>query len=311
MKGQVARYVTVLALAILVAGAGLGCEKQAMPAATDIVSGVTSALGKATTFTLTSFLSENYTVETSGSATLLTITWGERALVELSSSAAVLSANITETVGAPSAAGPGRTWEYYVYQGSRYYHPLAPRVYPVNPWIKTPVSDPASAVSGTVGQMTPALQLLQTAAQARVTGAEVVGGIKCYILDIVPTPEAASDWVLRQDRGGSGPSVYWWWTGYDRSREIYTKAYQQGRVTVWVDRATYRIVRTAVSLNFVVRPGNVTRLDMPGEQTAQTDPNDVGFDAIVTVFQGQYDFSGYGQRLSIIPPPEALGSPAR
>ena len=144
--------------------------------------------------------------------------------------------------------------------------------------------------------------------QIKVAATEHVDDVDCYILEIVLTPEAATDWVLSQDVG-RGPSLGWWFNGFERSKEIYMKAYQGGSARLWVDRKSYRIIQADVSLDFVVKPGNVTRDDMPLEVGSQFDENEVGFDRIVTDFQGLFRFSDYGQRLAIVPPRDALNAP--
>jgi hypothetical protein len=287
-----------------------GCERQPRePVVDDIVSGIISAASRITTYKLDTSLNNSYTVDIAGSSDYTNFThWQGQALVDLADNATMFSMDITNSL-VPSVTA--YTWQEYMVGGWDYHNQISPKVFGPNgvvTWTKTLSTDQTSWRFVNAAYLVPQIELVQTARQVKVGTTERVDGIDCYILEITPTPEAAADWVLSQDVG-RGPSLFWWFMGFERSKEIYMKAYHSSSVKLWVDRKSYRIIRAEVSLNFVVKPGNVTRDDMPLEGGSQFDENEVGFDRIVTDFQWLFRFSDYGQRLAIVPPQDALNAP--
>jgi len=162
-----------------------------------------------------------------------------------------------------------------------------------------------------VAQVSSLLELLKRPAKVNIVGSDQVGGLDCAVLEVTPTAEAAADWVLSQDRGGSGPSWMWWRTGPYRSKEIYVKAFTGGSAKFWIDQNSSRVLQVDVSLEFVVKPGDAKRVDVGIEMSKDSNELDVGFDEIIREVHGRLQFSQYGHSPRVTPPRQALEAPAR
>jgi hypothetical protein len=290
----------------------IGCLKPSQePPESRIVSQIVFAMGTVKNYELDMVLTEDYTV-IGQKITQYTDTWQrkEQKLVDLANNKMKVSMDISEI---SNPAVTSYVWEEYLVGGWQYYSQSSPVTNPplANPWTKTKLTEQINWLWTNGNQIAPQIEMLKTATKVNLVGTEKVGDTNCYVLQLVPSPEAAADWVLSQNQGGSGPSIYWWRTLVERSKEIYVKAYQDGSVKVWIDENSQRILQVDVNLHFDARPGNVLRADTGVLVTGNEDPTDLGFDQILRYFHGQLSFSDYGQAVSIVLPQDAVNAPTR
>jgi hypothetical protein len=303
------RNVSVAAVAAVLATtvAFAGCGRPTEGSKTEEGSRIAAAMGRVETFSLASTLTDNYTVVLKTGRNSDTWLWQAQTTVDVAKNAANVSMNATD-VACPSVT-PYR-WELYLIGGWQYYSQTSPAPGGMtNPWMRRKLDDSQRLFSNSV-QVTPQVELIDTAAKLNAVGSEVIDGLKCDVLDFSPTADAASDWVLSRETTGSGPSMWWWKTGPARSKEIYVKAYAGGSAKFWIDHDSSRIVQADVDLHFVVKPGNAKRSDTGLGTDSNTSESDLGFEEIIRDFHGQLHFSGYGQPLSVLPPAEALAAPS-
>ena len=267
----------------------VGCQRPVETPESQEVSRIISAMSQVETFRLAITLTDSQTVSVENGRSIDTWLWTGQAAVNLPQDSAYVSMNITDTTY-PEVT-PYR-WEMYFVGAWRYYSQSSPRVFGMtNPWTRYGLLGMQPLFSNSA-QVAPLVELLNTAKKVNVVASEVVDGLNCDVTDVSPTASAASDWVLSQDRGGSGPSMAGRRTGPEGPKETYEKAYAGGTARFWTDQASSRIIKVDVILHFVMRLGNAGGL----ERT----PRD---------FHGELHFSEYGQSLSIVPPPEALDAP--
>jgi hypothetical protein len=284
-----------------------GCGEQPEVKTGDIAANITSAMAQLTTYQLDTLLTENYTVERADSSHSDTWDWQGKLLVDLTNNATMLSMNVTEKFVATTPY----IWQVYAFEGWLYRNQISPPVYGPHGQIKWTKTKPGNRRINYLdlasnAYISPQIELLQTAREVTTAGTENIDGVDCFILEVVPNPQAAADWVLAQQLG-NGPSLYWWWTDFTRSEEIYTKAYQGGLDKLWIDKTSFRIIKTDIDLHFIVKAEDIKQEDTGGLSVSGSE-YDVGFNSIIIDFHGELQFSNYGQSLSIVPPAEALNA---
>jgi hypothetical protein len=285
-----------------------GCVKPSQESPQlDIVSQVVSAMDKVKNYELDTVLTEDYTV-VGQEVTQYTNSWRWKGqiLVDLANNKMKVSMEDISEISNPGVTS--YVWEEYLVGGWQYYSQSSPVA---DSWTKTKLTEQSNWLWTDGTQMAPQIEMLETATKVNLVGTEKVGDTNCYVLQLVPSPEAAADWVLSQNHGGSGPSLGWWKAVFERSKEIYVKAYQDGSVRVWIDENSHRILQVDVSLYFDAKPGNVLITDTGVMITGSEDPTDLGFDQILRYFHGQLNFSDYGQAASIMLPQDAVNAPTR
>jgi hypothetical protein len=303
----------IILLEVTMAATFTGCVKPSQESPEpDIVSQVVSAMGTVKNYELDTVLTEDYTV-IGQKITQYTDSWQWKGqiLVDLANNKMKVSMEDFSEISNPIVAS--YVWEEYLVGGWLYYSQSSPVTNPpvANPWTKTKLTEQINWLWTDGTQIAPQIEMLKTATKVNLVGTEKVGDTNCYVLQLVPSPEAAADWVLSQNQGGSGPSTGWWRALVERSKEIYVKAYQDGSVRFWIDENSHRILQVDVSLHFDARPGNVLITDTGVMVTGHEDPTDVGFDQILRYFHGQLSFSDYGQAVSIVLPQDAVNAPTR
>ena len=313
-----------LVLLILVLSAALvGCQKPSRTSQTkpgipgtivatsreqQAISQIITAMGTVNSYKLDTDLIDTYTVvnEKGNPSTSIQVwQWKAQRFVNLAGEEIKISMDVRD--GAHPAITP-YVWQEYLIGGWLYYSQSSPEVFGMaNPWTKTEVTEQTNWLWTDGTQMVPQIETLETATRIDLVGSEKVGNVNCDMLRLVPSAEAAADWVLAQNQGGSGPSTGWWKTSVETSKAIYIAAYQSGTARVWADANSHRILKLDVTLSFDVRPGNV----LPSDTGMDGSSNNLGFDHIMRDFQGQWDFSEYDQPISIELPPAALIAPER
>ncbi len=204
-------------------------------------------------------------------------------------------------------------WQEYIVGDWEYHNHIVPMLFNRNrkiTWTKKLLTDNISWNLINTTYVLPQTKILQTAAQTVIISTLRFRALDCYLLELVPAPDKATDWVLSQSNK-YGPNLGWWMTTLERTKEIYEKAYQEGSFRIWVDRKSFQIILTEVYLNFIVKSSDITWEDMETVEGPNNPQGKVEFDQIVVDFQGKFYFSSYDEHLSIIPPPEALNAPMR
>ena len=300
---------TIALAAVLAATFGLvSCQRPAETPKSDEVSRIISAMSHGRTFTLASTVTDNYTVVDKTDRTTKMWRWEGQADIDLANNAAHVS------MTAADMANPALTlfrWEQYVLRGWEYYNQTTPGG-AKNPWSRVkPDGGEWESLLANSAQVAPLVELLNTAPKVEAAGFEVIDGLNCDVINMSLTAGAAADWVLSQDRGGSGPGMGWWRSGPERSKEIYAEAYTGGSARFWIDRDSSRIVQVDVDLHFVVLPGNAKRSDTPMLSDSNSSETDLGSEEIARDFHGELYFSSYGRSVRIVVPPEGVNAPTR
>jgi hypothetical protein len=111
-----------------------------------------------------------------------------------------------------------------------------------------------------------------------------------------------AEWIISQQQPG-GPSLRWWHTTSERSKEIYTKAFNNSIIKLWIAKNNYLIMKAEISANFEVTPLILEPSDVP---LSNAEAIDYGFDKIIADFHWQMNYSSYNQPVIIKLPQEAL-----
>jgi hypothetical protein len=299
----------ILALALILSLALSGCGKPSSePGEEQIAASTIAAMGKAKSYQLDTYMTENYIVveKSSPSITADLWRWTSHRLVDMSKQEMHLAMDSREAVG--TAVTP-YTFERYLIGGWVYYAQSSPYTGgTTNPWIKTKLDEQSNITWSDETQLNPQIELLKTSGDIRFAGTENIDGSDCYIIELSPSAEAATDWVLSQEQY-SGLSMGWFRMPMERSREIYIKAFQNGWIKLWIEKDNYLILKVNISLLFDGVPGNILRSDTgldiaPGQENS----TDVGFEHIIRDFNGQWEFSNYNKPVHIQLPQEALNA---
>jgi hypothetical protein len=298
----------VIAIVIVATSILTGCTRRSpVLTTTEIVSRVISVMNQVKTYRLDSDVTDNYTIVGTNSNFSDIYLRQDHPLINLADNTTWFSYNISDGIGTPYIG------QYYLIGRLRYGTQSSPIWYNRNGhtegWGKTELTDQQNWIFPDITQLAPQIKILKPTSEVELLGKEKVDSHECYVLAIMPTANGATNWVLSQNKGTSGPSLYWWKTGPERSTEIYVKAYVDGSSKFWIDCDNFRIRQVNINLHFVVKPGNVKYSETGLEIGDNTSELDLPFDEIIRDFHGQLHFSDYGQRLSITPPPEALVTP--
>jgi hypothetical protein len=297
MKRMLATVVLVCVL-VLTGCSNLESTASSTPA-NPILNKTISAMNQMLSYCLNTDLTENFTiVEKSNSPSTETWEWKSQRQVDVSDLAMHYS---MDCQGIPDDVS-SFIFERYLIGGWIYFNSSSPLLYSsagvIQPWTKYNLSN-QDYLWAYYSQLSPQIELLQSAKNIDSVGTEQISGGNYEIIQFVPSAAAAADWILSQEQG-NGPSVEWWKTGVERSKEIYTKALKNCSVKIWVDQDDYSLLKEDISLSFNVIPGNVVLSDT-GElmRSGQANSTDVGFQHILVTFNGEWDFSGYNQPLQI------------
>jgi hypothetical protein len=273
----------------------------------DVVSQVISTMNRASTYEIDITLRNNNTWEINNARTFSHKLWQGQAQVNFTDNSTYFSMDIKSVSGSSFTLF---TWQEYIVEGWDYHNQIVPMYFNCKgqiTWTKKLLTDNISWSFVNTAYVLPQIKILQIAAQTVVISTVHLHGLDCYLLELVPAPDTAIDWVLSQSNK-YGPNLGWWMTTLERTREIYEKAYQSGSVKLWVDRKSYQIILTEVNLNFVVKSSDISWEDMETVGGPENSQRKVGFDQIVIDFQGKLHFSSYDEHLSIVPPLEALNA---
>ena len=275
--------------------------------AQDIANKTISAMDTVKSYDLNTDLTQNYTVfQKTDPKTVTDIwEWNSQRKVDVTNQQQYLSMNIQETPNYQDYM-----FQQYLIGGYSYYSQNSPVVGGVtNPWTKTKIDELNNVIWPNFAQVNPLIELVKTSADVSLIGTEQINGIDCNIIQINPSAEAATDWVLSQG-GFPGPSLGWWWgTSLERVKQIDVKAYQNGSVKLWIDEDNYLIYKVEISINLDAEPGNIVRSDTGLYfQDGQGNSTDVGFEKILRDFSGEWEFSDYNQSIQIQLPQEALNA---
>jgi len=272
-----------------------------------IVAKTISAMNTAKSYNLKTDLTENYTVvQKMESQTFTDIwEWKSQRTVDVSNQEMYLSMDIHETPDLQPYI-----FQQYLVGSYSYYSQSSPIVGGLtNPWMKTQLSEQYNAIWSNFAQINPLVELLKTSTDINLVGTEQINGIDCYIIQLSPSAEAATDWVLSQG-GFPGPSLGWWiGTSPERVKQIDIKAYKNGSVKLWIKKDSDLIYKIDINISLDAEPGNVVCSDTGlACQDGQGNSTDIGFEKILRDFSGQWEFSDYNQPVSIHVPQEALNA---
>jgi hypothetical protein len=250
-------------------------------------------------YCLNTDLTENFTiVEKSSSPSTETWEWKSQRQVDVSDLDMHYS---MDCEGIPDDVS-SFIFERYIIGGWIFFNSSSPPLYSsagvIQPWTKYNSSN-QDYLWAYYSQLSPQIELLQSAKNIASVGTEQINGRNYEIIQFVPSAAAAADWGLSQEQG-NGPSVEWWKTGVERSKGIYINALKSSSVKIWIDQDDDSLLKEDISFSFDVMPGNVVLSDIGGlMRSGQANSTDVGFQHILDTFNGEWDFSGYNQPLQI------------
>ena len=283
----------VICLLVLTGCSNRKTDTAAIPVDT-IIANTIIAMNEVKSYRLSTDMTENYTVVQKSSPKTFTDTWEWQSLrqVDILNRQVNLFMNIHET---PQIDDPYVLWIFLV-GGWDYRNVLSPPVYSgagqINFWIKNKLGEKENSRLSDFTQLSAQIELLQSADNIEFSGTAEINGHKYNVIQFNPSGEAAADWVLSQG-GFDGPSIGWWFTMTERSKEIYVKAFKNSAVKIWIDKDDYSILKENISLNYDVVPTNATANDMC------VNGNDPGFEHILVEFNGEWAFSDYNHQFWI------------
>ena len=290
--------VVLVCVLVLTSCSNLKSNASSTPA-NPILNKTISAMNQVQSYCLNTDLTENFTiVEKSMSPSTETWEWKSQRQVDVSDLDMHYSMDCQSIPDEVSSF----IFERYLIGGWIFFNSSSPPLYSsagvIQPWTKYNLNN-QDYLWDYYSQLSPQIELLQSAKNIDSVGTEQINGRNYEIIQFIPSAAAAADWVLSQEQG-NGPSVEWWKTGVERSKEIYIKALKNCSMKIWVDQDDYSLLKEDISLSFDVMPGNVVLSDIGGlMRSGQANSTDVGFQHILDTFNGEWDFSGYNQPLQI------------
>jgi len=306
-KIRIFPVILLLGLILPLAQSGCGKSTAEQPQAQQITASTIAAMDSVKSYDLNTFMTENYIVIGAGpSPTADLWQWESHRQVDISKQEMYLAMDSREAAG--TIATP-YTFERYLKDGWVYYAQSLPYTYGMtNPWTKNKQDVTDNTLWSSQAKLSPQIELLKSSDTVILAGTEKVNGNDCYIIDFVPSAEAAADWVLSQEQN-SGSSMGWFRAPPERSKEIYIKAFQNGSVRLWIEKDNNLILKVNITLLFDGMPGNIVLSDTPllGME-GQENSTGVGFDHIIRDFNGQWEFSNYNTSMHIQVPQEALNA---
>jgi hypothetical protein len=273
-----------------------------------IVDKTISAMNSINSYNLNTDMTENYVVfgKTDPQQTTDIWEWKSQRQIDVSNQNMYLSVNIHETPDIQPYI-----FQQYLMGGYSYYSQSSPMEGgATNPWMKTQLGERDTATWSNFAQVSPLEELFKTSTDFNLIGTDQINGDDCYIIQLDPSAETATDWILSQE-GFPGPSLGWWiGTSPERVKQIDIKAFQNGSVKLWIGKDNSLIYKVDIGINLDAEPGNIVLSDTGlNYQEGQGNSTDVGFEKILRDFTGELVFSGYNQPVQIQLPQEALDTP--
>lgn len=182
----------------------------------------------------------------------------------------------------------------YLENGEDYQADAAPGLFQPNPWSKISLTPSLWNCETQIPYLT---ELLKTATQFNSSENETVNNIDCYILTITPSAQAAADFVVSQEQP-FGPQIDHNYGGV--ISVVRPDAYKSGSIQLWIDQDSYLPIKVEINIDFQgatgASAGTVFSTPVINQENSS--------------FQGELDFSDYGQPISIQLPPGALNAQA-
>ena len=288
---QILATVVLVCVLVLTGCSNLKSTALSTPA-NPILNKIISAMNQMQSYCLNTDLTENFTiVEKSRSPSTETWPWKSQKQVDVSD----LDMHYSMDCQAIPDDVSSFIFERYLIGGWIFFNSSSPPLYSsagvIQLWTKYNLNN-QDYLWDYYSQLSPQIELLQSAKYVDSVGTEQINGRSYEIIQLVLPAATAADWVLSQEQG-NGPSVKWWKTGVERSKEIYIKALKNCSVKIWVDQDDYSLLKEDISLSFDVVSGNITAIDV------RVNSDNVGFQHILVTFNGEWDFSSYNQPLQI------------
>ncbi len=266
--------------------------------AQEIILKSTSVLSKVDSYKLDTNLVEEYIVVNETSSTVTTTHW------KINKSCNIARKEIQSSISVEQNGMNISSFDVYIIGGWTYVHSVLPYINNSStssgaPWKKVKLTNETWTRES---QISSQIELLKTPIKVDLAGSENVNGVDCYVLNVTATAESMSDWVLSWQQQ-DGPSLYWWSSG--RSREIYTKAYKNSFIKLWIAKDSYLVIKADISTLFEVTPSILKPSDVPLCNTGEVT---YGFDKITTELHWQMNYSNYNLPVSIELPEEALNT---
>jgi hypothetical protein len=307
----------ILLIALLIASFTFtfgGCTKTAQ--ARDITANVVTSMQRINSCKISMNLTESYDVLPDDNNVPLGTTWDMQKLVDFANKKIELTTDVNN--------GIRTTLEFiaYLIGNTGYYVEITRaggningQAITITPWLKYDL-EPTWWTN--LAEVASQLELIKSATSINILRPEDINGVACYVIELMPSPESTADWVLSQQQL-SGPSLHWWFTDNERSRELYLEAYQSSSLKLWVTQNNYLVLRSDMQASFNLSASDVTPGDagvpdvvfIPKDTNVTVDNGvtpDLGFASINVNFEAQLNFSNYNEHLDIQPPTEALGA---
>jgi hypothetical protein len=249
-----------------------------------IVSNTINAMGKISTYKLDADLTMAFTYKNTEQPYTSNFTnkweWQSQRQFNLANSQMKMSMNCGDGVSK-------FIWDNYVTDGWEYFKNILPQVMPIgsDTWFKIQLG-PNNRFFSNEAQIAPLDELFKTAAKITLIGSENLDGSDCYILQVAPSREGISDWIISQQQP-QGRTIIPLRHGGLPPVNDYATGYQTSWIRVWVEKDNYLVKKIEISVFF--------SLDINS----------------ISDFKGQMNFSDYNEPVSIEIPPDGLKAPIR
>jgi hypothetical protein len=250
-------------------------EEAGLPSAQEIVDAAVESWGDIRTYQFDMDMTMDMTGEAEGEAIELTMVMDSSGALDVEGRQ--MRMDMDMSMVAPEEDEMEMAMKMYLIGDMVYMMMDIPGVGPT--WMKAEMPE---GYWGQVSQVESQMELLE-AAQAKVTGSEVVSGIDCYVLQL--TPDMAQLWqiVMRQaELAGEAPEV---------TEEQIQEMFRSFSVKQWIAKNTYLLTRTEIDMVVEMTPEAVGAPEEEGE---------MAMDIRVVLLVHDYN-----QPVSIELPPEA------
>jgi hypothetical protein len=262
-------------------------QKTITPETPEIITKTIANMDQITSFKLDSDITNTYETVGGNNSTKSIYEWKGTKLTNLVDKEMQIKMTVN-TYNSAASRPDSTSFEMYLDNGTKYFNITIPKSY--SGWSKTQSEDWWYSEL----QSPELIQILKNAKDTNLSGNEIIDGVDCFILDVIPTTSDASDWIFSQfqpigpSKVSTGPTV-----PYDDKTE------QGVMFKLWVSKTEFLILRAEVNILFAGKI-NITP-EISSNSTVSTEN-------ISVQFTGQMNFSDYNSPISIEIPAEATNS---
>jgi hypothetical protein len=265
-----------------------------LPNSSQILSQSISAMNQVSSFELDSDIIDTFDTAVNGITTESIYEWESTRLVDVARKHLQMSIDLDSLVSNMRPNTEPFHLELYAADGWRYTHgyhyPVFTGSRDAFPWSKAPLDESWWSAQTQIDQQ---IGLMQDAVSTTLWGSEIVKGIDCYVVSVIPSDRAVTDCIASQ-RQDAGAQI-----GRSGSPQITHGALFK----VWIAKDSLRIIKSSLNAVFEVNL-NVPPVVIISPTPTPANTTSPGGGA-TSVFHGLWNFSGYNQPVTVQLPPEA------